>query len=63
LQVLEETCDGFQIAEEDLKLRGPGEMLGQQQSGLPPFRFANLQADRELVERARQFVRESLKKK
>lgn len=61
LRVMEETCDGFRIAEEDLKLRGPGELIGQQQSGLPPFRFADLQSDRALVEQARQIVGETLK--
>ncbi|MEO5801899.1 MAG: ATP-dependent DNA helicase RecG [Verrucomicrobiota bacterium] len=61
LRVLEETNDGFRIAEEDLRLRGPGELLGQQQSGLPPFRFANFQSDGELIERAREAVREKLK--
>jgi ATP-dependent DNA helicase RecG len=53
LRVLEETTDGFRIAEADLKLRGPGELLGQAQSGLPPFRFGNLAEDLPLVERAR----------
>jgi ATP-dependent DNA helicase RecG len=53
LKVLEETTDGFRIAEEDLKLRGPGELLGREQSGMPSFRFGNLAADRVLVERAR----------
>lgn len=62
LRALERTSDGFEIAEEDLKIRGPGELTGQQQSGLPPFRFANLQTDRGLVERARDFVRETLEK-
>lgn len=61
LRVLEQTSDGFQIAEEDLKLRGPGELLGRQQSGLPPFRFADFQKDRDLVERARAIVRENSK--
>ncbi|MBI3853336.1 MAG: ATP-dependent DNA helicase RecG [Verrucomicrobia bacterium] len=60
LRVLEETIDGFQIAEEDLKLRGPGELLGQQQSGLPRFRFGDLAGDRELIERARNLVAEHL---
>jgi ATP-dependent DNA helicase RecG len=53
LNVLAETTDGFRIAEADLQWRGPGELLGQEQSGLPPFRFANLATDLALVERAR----------
>ena len=61
LRVLEETTDGFRIAEEDLKLRGPGEFLGKQQSGLPPFRFGDLSRDRELVERARRWAKEILR--
>jgi len=47
-----QTTDGFQIAEADLKLRRSGELLGKEQSGLPPFRFGNLAEDRLLVERA-----------
>jgi len=54
LRVMEKTTDGFEIAEEDLKLRGPGELLGGVQSGLPPFRFADLGGDRDLVELARE---------
>ena len=53
LKVLEETTDGFRVAEADLKLRGPGELLGQQQSGLPNFRFGNLVTDLELIKLAR----------
>jgi ATP-dependent DNA helicase RecG len=60
LKVLEETADGFRIAEEDLKLRGPGELLGRDQSGLPSFRFGDLAADRGLVERARDLARRIL---
>lgn len=56
LQVLTETNDGFQIAEADLRLRGPGEMLGRQQSGQPPFRFGDLQRDFELLRQARDWV-------
>ena len=56
LKILEETQDGFQIAEADLKLRGPGELLGQQQSGLPIFRFGNLAEDWELIQLARKLV-------
>ena len=54
LRVLEQTTDGFRIAEEDLKLRGPGELLGQQQSGLPRFRFGDLATDLPLIMLARQ---------
>jgi ATP-dependent DNA helicase RecG len=56
LHVLEETTDGFLIAEADLKLRGPGELLGQQQSGLPRFRFGNLAEDLALIRQAREIV-------
>jgi ATP-dependent DNA helicase RecG len=59
LEVLEKSSDGFQVAEADLRLRGPGELLGQNQSGLPPFRFADLAADLELVEAARAWVRQN----
>jgi len=53
LEVLAQTHDGFRLAETDLQLRGPGEFLGQAQSGLPSFRFADLAQDLALVERAR----------
>ena len=56
LKVLEETTDGFRIAEADLKLRGPGELLGRQQSGLPQFRFASLVDDLDLIRPAREWV-------
>jgi ATP-dependent DNA helicase RecG len=56
LKVLEETNDGFRIAEADLKLRGPGELLGQQQSGLPKFRFGNLADDLDLIQQARELA-------
>ena len=59
LKVLEQTNDGFRIAEEDLKLRGPGELLGQQQSGLPEFRFGDLATDLPLILQARQVAAES----
>ena len=58
LAILEETTDGFRIAEEDLKLRGPGELLGQGQSGLPAFRFGNLATDHQLIEHARRIAGE-----
>ena len=56
LRVLEETTDGFRIAEEDLRLRGPGELLGQQQSGLPRFRFGDLATDFDLIQQARELA-------
>jgi len=56
LKVLEETADGFRIAEADLKLRGPGELLGREQSGLPQFRFGNLVDDLDLIRQAREWV-------
>jgi ATP-dependent DNA helicase RecG len=56
LKVFESTSDGFRIAEEDLRIRGAGELLGRQQSGLPPFRFGDLATDRELIEKARQIA-------
>jgi ATP-dependent DNA helicase RecG len=60
LKVLEETNDGFRIAEEDLKLRGPGELLGQQQSGRPNFRFGDLSTDLDLIQQARQMAAQIL---
>lgn len=53
LRILEETRDGFRIADEDLRLRGPGEVLGTQQSGLPDLKFAAYLGDTHLVEEAR----------
>ncbi|HTV76412.1 MAG TPA: helicase-related protein, partial [Candidatus Baltobacteraceae bacterium] len=56
LKILEETNDGFKIAEADLKLRGPGELLGREQSGLPKFRFGNLVEDLDLIRQARELA-------
>ena len=53
LRVLEETHDGFRIAEEDLAIRGPGELLGTKQSGVPLFRVGDLIRDAELFRLAR----------
>jgi ATP-dependent DNA helicase RecG len=53
LRAVAESNDGFRIAEVDLELRGPGEMLGTRQSGLPDFRVANLIRDRRILEEAR----------
>jgi len=53
LQALVDSNDGFKIAEADLELRGPGELLGTRQSGLPDFRVANLIRDRNILEETR----------
>lgn len=53
LRIMEETNDGFRIAEEDLRIRGPGEFLGTRQSGLPEFKIADLARDFHLLKQAR----------
>ncbi len=53
LRIIFEHSDGFEIARQDLKLRGPGEFLGTRQSGIPMLRFADLQQDMDLLEAAR----------
>ncbi|MEP3275416.1 MAG: ATP-dependent DNA helicase RecG, partial [Stappiaceae bacterium] len=57
LNVMRETNDGFRIAEEDLKLRGEGEILGTRQSGLPGFRMADMEHHADLMEIARDDAR------
>jgi ATP-dependent DNA helicase RecG len=53
LRIMEETNDGFRIAEKDLEIRGPGELMGTRQSGLPVFRIANLVRDQIVLNAAR----------
>ena len=53
LKIIFETTDGFEIARHDLRLRGPGELLGARQSGVPMLRFADLDTDLDLLEAAR----------
>ena len=53
IQIMTETNDGFKIAEEDLIIRGPGEILGKKQSGLPSFNVADLSFDSDLLEEAK----------
>ncbi|MEO0815583.1 MAG: DNA helicase RecG, partial [Myxococcota bacterium] len=54
LNVMVKTNDGFQIAEEDLEIRGPGDFIGTRQSGLPLLSFANLARDQRVLEMARE---------
>ena len=53
LRVIFNTADGFEIARQDLAIRGPGEFLGARQSGMPLLRFADLERDVALIEKAR----------
>lgn len=61
LQVMCETNDGFRIAEEDMKLRGPGDMMGTRQSGSLEFKLANLVTDGPILSRARKAAIQILK--
>ena len=54
LNAMVRTQDGFELAELDLSMRGPGEFFGTRQAGLPDFRVANLLRDRQLLELAKQ---------
>jgi len=54
LEFLAQHRDGFRIAEEDYRLRGPGDILGEDQSGIPRFRFARLPEDLSLLQTAQQ---------
>ena len=62
LKVIYENHDGFEIARQDLSIRGPGEFLGARQSGVPLLRFADLERDVELIERARDAADELLRR-
>ncbi|MBX6324719.1 MAG: hypothetical protein IRY93_01640 [Chthoniobacterales bacterium] len=53
LAILEQTTNGFEVAEADWDLRGPGDLLGTAQSGLPPLKIGNLKTDAHLMRRAR----------
>ena len=57
LNIMRNTNDGFKIAEEDLKLRGEGEVLGVKQSGLPELKLANISSYKDLLELARKDAR------
>jgi len=62
LKVVYENTDGFEIARQDLVIRGPGEFLGARQSGVPMLRFADLEKDVALIEKARDAADELLEK-
>ncbi len=62
LKTMEKTNDGFIIAEEDLKIRGPGEFLGTRQSGMPDFRLAHIIRDDHLLNASKQRAQEILSK-
>ncbi|HMK13559.1 MAG TPA: ATP-dependent DNA helicase RecG [Burkholderiales bacterium] len=61
LKIVFETSDGFEIARQDLRLRGPGEFLGARQSGVPMLRFADINTDIDLLEAARNSAERVLK--
>ena len=61
LKVIYESTDGFEIAQQDLHLRGPGELLGARQSGVPMLRFADVSTDAELLNSARVIADELLR--
>jgi ATP-dependent DNA helicase RecG len=58
LEIISKSADGFEIAQRDLELRGPGEYLGERQSGLPLLRFADLERDGDLIAKAREAASE-----
>jgi len=60
LETMARTSDGFEIAEADLKLRGPGDFLGTKQSGMPDFRFADIVEDQQLVQETRELAQRLL---
>jgi ATP-dependent DNA helicase RecG len=62
LKVLEETNDGFKVADEDLRLRGPGEFFGLKQSGFLKFKIANLATDDKIIQLARETAINIIKK-
>ncbi len=60
LKVLEQTQDGFELAEADFRLRGPGELIGRKQSGMPPMKIADLHRDQQILLVARSIAQAKL---
>ena len=58
LNILKESNDGFKIAEEDLKQRGPGDFFGLRQSGLPYFKIADIYTDAEMIGRVKSVLQD-----
>jgi len=56
LKIIYESADGFKVAQEDLRLRGPGEVLGARQSGVPMLRYADIERDVSLLKMAKKFA-------
>src|SRR5574343_300906 len=61
LRIIYENTDGFAIAQADLQLRGPGELIGKRQSGVPMLRYADLERDADLIPTAQQIADHMLK--
>jgi ATP-dependent DNA helicase RecG len=61
LKIIYENQDGFEVARHDLRVRGPGEMLGARQSGVPMLRFADLSLDIDLLDAAREAAEKLLR--
>ena len=59
---MEKTADGFQLAEEDLRLRGPGQFFGSMQHGLPDLKIADVLKDSDILIEARKAALESLRR-
>ena len=60
MQIMSRMRDGFQIAEADLKLRGPGDFFGERQHGLPPLKAADMMKDMELIRETEQAAEQLL---
>ena len=61
LRIIYEHTDGFAIAQADLQLRGPGELIGKRQSGVPMLRYADLERDADLIPIAQQIADQMLR--
>jgi ATP-dependent DNA helicase RecG len=59
LQVLVDSNDGFYIAEQDLALRGPGELLGSRQAGIPGFQYLNIVKDQPLIQSLKTYLKQT----